>query len=480
MNTTKERYEAFVTKNEPLVRKLQEVANILVFLLPGNTVDGELAQEAGLAAINLFVIYHNLLFEAKKKCALASQTGRKGGLAAAQVAVRASRVSMLPNTTTPPTPTPPTPPAPTKASPSQEAAQQTMHPPKDTTSRSALRLALTICAHTEVVAEMVAIRLVGDANKWPVITMIEGLKSFARTWLLTTADGPRVGEGSGDRNTLLGLPRVQHHGCQYPSTSNEPLAGPFSAPPGAMPPSSSSETPAPALNDPTTVMRHTMDYRHRHRRRWSHNNILASVSRSVSRSVSAAVSLPTPQKIVRIGELLHIMRPLVYALCRWRVGAHKWTPLLVSGLMDFFSASCTDIAAAVQAHLQGQGKEGAPNPTLITAMVQAVVGRHVWGMLTVLFGLQAIPAAFAERQNAAMYELYSFEDRAEFNRRRALWMYYLLRDPLFDRLTRPMFAKVAGVLSYIPLVGGLADYAMFSLEYYQKKHFWFSGSSSGR
>jgi|TARA_B110000091_G_C13710122_1_gene430086 hypothetical protein len=190
--------------------------------------------------------------------------------------------------------------------------------------------------------------------------------------------------------------------------------------------------------------------------------------------------LPTPQKIVRIGELLHIMRPLVYALCRWRVGAHKWTPLLVSGLMDFFSASCTDIAAAVQAHLQGQGKEGAPNPTLITAMVQAVVGRHVWGMLTVLFGLQAIPAAFAERQNAAMYELYSFEDRAEFNRRRALWMYYLLRDPLFDRLTRPMFAKVAGVLSYIPLVGGLADYAMFSLEYYQKKHFWFSGSSSGR
>ena len=100
---TKERYEAFVTKNEPLVRKLQEVANILVFLLPGNTVDGELAQEAGLAAINLFVIYHNLLFEAKKKCALASQTGRKGGLAAAQVAVRASRVSMLPNTTAPPT-----------------------------------------------------------------------------------------------------------------------------------------------------------------------------------------------------------------------------------------------------------------------------------------------------------------------------------------------------------------------------------------
>ena len=41
----KARYEAFVLKNEGLVRKLQEVANVMVFLVPGNSLDGELAQE---------------------------------------------------------------------------------------------------------------------------------------------------------------------------------------------------------------------------------------------------------------------------------------------------------------------------------------------------------------------------------------------------------------------------------------------------
>ena len=46
-------------------------------LVRGNTVDGELAQEAGLSAINLFVIYHTLLFKEKKKRQRASQTGRK-------------------------------------------------------------------------------------------------------------------------------------------------------------------------------------------------------------------------------------------------------------------------------------------------------------------------------------------------------------------------------------------------------------------
>ena len=94
--------------------------------------------------------------------------------------------------------------------------------------------------------------------------------------------------------------------------------------------------------------------------------------------------------------------------------------------------------------------------------------------------MEAIPATFLERQDAALYKMFSFEDRAEFNRRRSMWLYYLLRDPLFDSITRPAFASVASVLSYVPLVGGLADYAMFSLEYYQKKYFWFSASSSGR
>jgi hypothetical protein len=470
------RYEAFVTKNEDLVRKLQEVANILVFLLPGNTVDGELAQEAGLAAINLFVIYHNLLFAEKKKKALASKTGRRGGLAAARVAVRACRDSIenqrkMENIVN-------------KDTDDKNVAgisnDTESLPVQETGTRSALRLALTVCAHTEVVAEMIAIRVVGDENKWPVVTIIEGLKSLARTWLLTNVKGPRQGEG-GDTNTLNKLPRIQHHGCQYPTT-NETLVGPFSGPPGSIPSaytsssSSESESITHGHSDPTEVMRRTMDYRHRYRQRWS--NVLSASS---TRHLSRELAIPTPQKIIQIGEILHIMRPLVYSLCRWRLGSEKWAPLLASGLMDFLSTSCTDIAAAVQAHLEGGGNgDKEKNPTIIVAVVQAIVGRHIWSIICLVFGMKKLPSSFVERQDAAMYELFSFDDRAEFNRRRSLWMYYFLRDPVFDRITRPAFGTVASVLSYIPLIGGLADYAMFSLEYYQKKHFWFSASSSGR
>ena len=38
-----------------------------------------------------------------------------------------------------------------------------------------------------------------------------------------------------------------------------------------------------------------------------------------------------------------------------------------------------------------------------------------------------MPSGFLERHDAAMMQLYSFEDRAEFSRRRSMWLYYLLR-----------------------------------------------------
>jgi hypothetical protein len=321
---------------------------------------------------------------------------------------------------------------------------------------------------------MVAIRFVGDEQKWPAITMLEGLKSLARIWLLKNSDGSRPsGEEEGDASTINDLPRVQHHGCQYP-TSDETMPGPFSVSPGSipgsMPPGASNEPSKAGPDDPKEVIRRTMDYRHRYRRRWANDH--ASASLLHQRRVVL------PRMIVRVGETLHIMRPLVYSLCRWRLGSKRWTPLLASALMDFLSAYCVDVAAAVHAQAQCNGEDS--DPSMMAAVAQAIVGRQIWSLMGPLFGVKAIPATFLERQDAALFKLFSFEDRAEFNRRRSMWMYYFLRDPLFDSITRPAFASVAGVLSYVPLVGGLADYAMFSLEYYQKKYFWFSASSSGR
>ncbi len=472
------RYEAWAEQHEPLVRKLQEVANILVFLLPGNSVDGELAQEAGLAAINLVVMYHNLLFAAKRERSRATQAGRTGGLFAAREAVRTASKSAAGGSSSSSSASS----APASASPAAASASSA----HALLSRPALRLALTVCAHTEVVAEMVAIRFVGEARKWPAITAIEGLKSLSRLWMLFTAarGQPRPGE-DGDPATLRSLPRVQRHGAQYPSTDGDGsgggggagmmMGGPFAAPPGTGGGGAAASTPdgkpAPAgPDDPAEVMRRTVSYRHRHRQLWA---------KSSARPPPAGASSPvSAAQVVAWGEALHILRPLVFALLRWRMGPKRWTPLLASALMDVLSSSCVDAAGAVEACQADGGFGQHGNPSALEVVGQAVVGPQAWGVLAALVGRPTPSAAFLERKEAAQVRMFSLEDRAEFSRRRSLWLYYLLRDPLFDHLTRPAVGTVAGLVGRLPLVGGLADYAMFSLLYYQKKHFWFSGSSS--
>ena len=126
--------------------------------------------------------------------------------------------------------------------------------------------------------------------------------------------------------------------------------------------------------------------------------------------------------------------------------------------------------------MHGFGEKG--NPSLYAALGQILFGRQLWTALAVLSGNQIPSRSYNERLDAAFLKLFSQKDRQEFERRRSLWLYYMLRDPLFERTTLPVLSYVAGWISRVPLVGGLTDFAMFSLLYYQKKYFWFAGSSS--
>mmetsp|Transcript_25288 Transcript_25288/g.63748 ORF Transcript_25288/g.63748 Transcript_25288/m.63748 type:complete len:172 (-) Transcript_25288:247-762(-) len=55
-------------------------------------------------------------------------------------------------------------------------------------------------------------------------------------------------------------------------------------------------------------------------------------------------------------------------------------------------------------------------------------------------------------------------ERSERARRRLALLYYLLRSPAFEGVTRPMLQRAQGVLSYVPLVGSITGKGLEIME----------------
>jgi peroxin-16 len=101
------------------------------------------------------------------------------------------------------------------------------------------------------------------------------------------------------------------------------------------------------------------------------------------------------------GEACHIARPLAYAASMRRHGRKSWRPLLISASLDATMFACLSAAGGADE-------------------------------------LRLSPG-----------------ERAELRRRRASMAYYLMRSPVFDRVTAPALRGAGRVLRPVPLVGGL-------------------------
>eukprot|EP00898_Chlorokybus_atmophyticus_P008827 jgi/Chlat1/8946/Chrsp94S08252 len=143
----------------------------------------------------------------------------------------------------------------------------------------------------------------------------------------------------------------------------------------------------------------------------------------------------TARRLVLAGEVLHIVRPLVYALAIRRYGLRSWKPWLLS--MAFNAASDAalaraDILTACQAVATNQSRDGT-NLALDTSQDVYVEGNGPGAM-----------GAFVE------------QEREELARRRAMWIFYLLRSPCFDVCTKPSAEALLRTIGSIPLLGTLA------------------------
>ena len=68
------------------------------------------------------------------------------------------------------------------------------------------------------------------------------------------------------------------------------------------------------------------------------------------------------------------------------------------------------------------------------------------------------------------------EQAAELRRRKMLWFLYLMRSPAFELLAEPVGRGAAGVFEGVPILGGMAGYALNILLYVQRHHFYTSAS----
>jgi hypothetical protein len=118
----------------------------------------------------------------------------------------------------------------------------------------------------------------------------------------------------------------------------------------------------------------------------------------VARLVTDRRSAARKQRMF-MGELLHIFRPMLYSFLRMRSGgAPTWMPLLLALAMDLVSGRVS--ASAISAGMDGTAHLNA-NKEACTAKESAELSRRKFGVL-----------------------------------------YYLLWNPLFDKLTRVIIEKV--------------------------------------
>ncbi|CAM9753005.1 unnamed protein product [Discosporangium mesarthrocarpum] len=166
-----------------------------------------------------------------------------------------------------------------------------------------------------------------------------------------------------------------------------------------------------------------------------------------------------------MGEVVHILRPVVYSHFCSHFGERSWNPWLISLGMDTLAYACTSRA--------GSGRFALLLPL-------PAVGRQWQGPLAAVGDHRAQSSGWSSggdsQGNVPVLPYLNAEQQAELRRRKLQWLLYLMRSPAFDLLASPVAHGVAGVFEGVPLFGGAASYALNMLVYVQRHHFYMSAS----
>ncbi|ORY01227.1 peroxisome membrane protein [Basidiobolus meristosporus CBS 931.73] len=341
-----EKYEEFILKNASQVSGIESFLRSLTYVLPGRFNDSEFASEALFAFINLLGLYHDKIL-VKAASNHYQETGEK-----------------------PPSPS------------NFNRYVRYLYRSSDNYRRASI--VLTVLQYTEVLIEMGIQKKWGKDKKWNVILFIEGLKAALRFSLVHM---------SGNR-TLISPPHPERE--VDPSTiQNDRPAIKTATWTG-----SRTGQNHPAIN--TIVQDKRGNLR---------------VTDYVLSKVLDVESARKPLDLIRtlsgwgsIGEILFIIRPVLYAFLVKKYGHQSWKPWIISLLVEYTSHKSTEH------HLEANGGKRAATSL----------------------------------------------EQEEHKRRQWLLIFYLLRGPFYEKLTKPQiqeFCKSASKKPIISLFSGvLQDY----------------------
>jgi hypothetical protein len=152
-------------------------------------------------------------------------------------------------------------------------------------------------------------------------------------------------------------------------------------------------------------------------------------------------------RLIILGELLHILRPVLYVAALRRWGRRSWKPWTLSLAIELGSNRLTAAGAAAS---HRAAADAARSP--------AVAGTA----LAALYGMQGIQ--------------WRREEMDEMTRRKLQLMLGLLRDPFFSRVTGPAVERWEKRLERVPLIGRISNKVVELLMGIQKYYTYTSGS----
>jgi hypothetical protein len=149
------------------------------------------------------------------------------------------------------------------------------------------------------------------------------------------------------------------------------------------------------------------------------------------------------------GEILHMIRPVLYVASLRMYGRRSWRPWILSLLIDATSQKALDYACQ---HSQHVSLKFSKTPDLSRSTISA------------LYANQGI--------------VWNRDEMDEITRRKLLLLFYLIRDPLFASMTRPVIQRLVSVSRRVPLlpIGWISERLVDLLDGIQKYYTYTSAS----
>lgn len=285
-------------------------------------------------------------------------------------------------------------------------------------------LCITILKDLESLLEVVAQQFYGEDKKWNFMAVTESVKALLRLAVL---------QKSGFKMLLHGGETINDGSESDDSSRNGPLSRPgHQGVPGIL--KNHGQTPSnlegramSALNrfgeNARTVSEPTW------LRRVQHQQAIMEPPTSVAETPSLSVFLSKkgiPGGLYLTGEVMFILRPLVYVLLIRKYGARSWYPW-------------------------------------ITSLVVDLLGNGIISFVSIAW------------KNSNNFRLTNVE-KNELKRRKLLWALYLMRDPFFTKYTGQKLDGTQKLLEPVPIIGLLTEKLVELLVGAQTRYTYMSGS----